>query len=211
MQASDAARATGWRLRVSDHLAVLPLPLPLRACYSARDAHTTAAAHAEGAQVTKESRKDLALKLWVVLARAHAAIEEHARAHAATHGLTLPEFGILEALYHKGQMLLGELQRKILVSSGGITYLVDRLEEKGLVERLECPDDRRARYAALTRQGDKLMQHISRSTRRPSRSLLVRSMKPASERPCGCSVTSVRARPSSSSAIPSSPERPSSS
>jgi MarR family transcriptional regulator, 2-MHQ and catechol-resistance regulon repressor len=110
--------------------------------------------------VTKESRKDLALKLWVVLSRAHAAIEAHARAHAATHGLTLPEFGILEALYHKGQMLLGELQRKILVSSGGITYLVDRLEEKGLVERLECPDDRRARYAALTRQGDKLMQRI---------------------------------------------------
>lgn len=101
-----------------------------------------------------------ALKLWVVLSRAHAAVEAHARAHAAAHELTLPEFGILEVLYHKGRMLLGEVQRKILVSSGGITYLVDRLEARGLVERLENPDDRRARFVSLTRQGEKLIQRI---------------------------------------------------
>ena len=101
-----------------------------------------------------------ALKLWVVLSRAHAAVEAHARAHVATHELTLPEFGILEVLYHKGRMLLGEVQRKILVSSGGITYLVDRLEARGLVERLENPADRRARFVSLTRQGEKLIQRI---------------------------------------------------
>lgn len=100
------------------------------------------------------------LKLWVVLARAHAAIEAHARSDTARHGLTLAEFGILEVLYHKGPMLLGEVQRRILVSSGGITYLVDRLQEKGLVERRECPEDRRARYAALTEAGEVLMRRI---------------------------------------------------
>src|SRR2546423_719114 len=89
---------------------------------------------------------DAALSLWVVLARAYAAMAEHAAAHAAQHGLTGTEFGILEALYHKGPMLLGEVQKKILVSSGGITFLVDRLAEKDLVERRECPSDRRARY-----------------------------------------------------------------
>lgn len=98
-------------------------------------------------------RQDTALKLWVVLARAHRAIEEHARIQVARHDLTLPEFGVLEALLHKGPLLLGELQRKILVSSGGITYVVDRLEGKGLVERQPCPDDRRARYVALTASG----------------------------------------------------------
>ncbi len=105
-------------------------------------------------------RQDSALKLWIVLARAHAAIAEHARAHAATHGLTLPEFGIMEALHHKGDLLLGELQDKVLVTSGGVTYLVDRLVEKGMVERRECPEDRRARYASLTRQGLALMERI---------------------------------------------------
>ena len=106
------------------------------------------------------TRDEVALKLWVVLARAYAAIAEHARAHAATHDLTPLEFGALEALHHKGDMLLGELQDKMLVTSGGITYLVDRLEEKGLVRRLACPSDRRARYASLTPKGTRLVKDI---------------------------------------------------
>ena len=103
---------------------------------------------------------DRALRLWVVLARAYRAIEAHAAADAARHGLTLAEFGILEALWHKGQLLLGELGQRILVSSGGITFLVDRLEARGLVAREECEEDRRARYAVLTREGERLVQRI---------------------------------------------------
>jgi MarR family 2-MHQ and catechol resistance regulon transcriptional repressor len=98
-----------------------------------------------------------ALKLWVVLARAQAAIESRLQASLAPHELTLTEFGILEVLLHRGPLLLGEVQRRILVSSGGVTYLVDRLERKGLVERRECPEDRRARYAALTPAGETLI------------------------------------------------------
>jgi MarR family 2-MHQ and catechol resistance regulon transcriptional repressor len=101
-----------------------------------------------------------ALRLWVIMSRAHAAIAAHATADVARHGLTLAEFGILEALYHRGPMLLGEVQRRILVSSGGITFLVDRLTAKGLVERRTCPEDRRARYAALTPCGTELVARI---------------------------------------------------
>jgi MarR family transcriptional regulator, 2-MHQ and catechol-resistance regulon repressor len=91
-----------------------------------------------------------ALKLWVVLARANAAIEAHAKADIERHDLTAAEFGVLEALYHKGPLLLGDVQRRTLISSGGTTFLIDRLEKKGLVERRLCESDRRARYAALT-------------------------------------------------------------
>jgi MarR family transcriptional regulator, 2-MHQ and catechol-resistance regulon repressor len=101
-----------------------------------------------------------ALKLWVVLARAYDAVARQAAADVARHGLTGTEFGILEALAHKGPLLLGEIQRAILVSSGGITYLIDRLTAKGLVERRACPEDRRARYAALTAEGERLMRRI---------------------------------------------------
>jgi MarR family 2-MHQ and catechol resistance regulon transcriptional repressor len=102
----------------------------------------------------------VALKLWVVLSRAQAAIARHTEADIARHGITVTEFGILEALYHRGPLLLGDLQRKILVSSGGVTYLVDRLAEKGLVERRDCAEDRRARYAALTTAGKGLLERI---------------------------------------------------
>lgn len=103
---------------------------------------------------------EAALKLWVVLSRAHASISAHAAAHAADHGLSLTEFAILEVLYHRGRMVLGEIQRRILVSSGGITFLVDRLAEKGLVVRQECPEDRRAKYVALTREGTRMIREV---------------------------------------------------
>lgn len=104
--------------------------------------------------------QQVALKLWVTLARAYAAVNEHAINDVRGEGLSIGEFAVLELLYHRGQTLLGEIQKRILVSSGGITFLVDRLVEKGLVERRDCPDDRRARYAALTREGTRVMRKI---------------------------------------------------
>lgn len=101
-----------------------------------------------------------ALKLWVVLSRAAAAVEAHAVADMTRNGFTPAEFGVLEALHHKGPLLLGDVQRRTLVSSGGTTFLVDRLEKRGLVERRSCPTDRRARYAALTPAGTALMVEI---------------------------------------------------
>ena len=101
-----------------------------------------------------------ALKLWVVLSRAHAAITDRASEHIAQYGMTLAEFGVLEALYHKGPLLLGEVQRKLLVSSGGVTYLVDRLERRGFVRRDACLEDRRARYAVLTDDGTAFVRRV---------------------------------------------------
>lgn len=104
--------------------------------------------------------RDRALKLWVVLARCYASVARHSASDIARHDLTVTEFGILEALHHKGPLLLGEIQRKVLVTSGGITYLVDRLVEKGLVRREESPTDRRARFAVLTPAGAALIARI---------------------------------------------------
>ncbi len=101
-----------------------------------------------------------ALKLYVVLARAQRAIGERTQDDLVPHGISITEFAIMEALYHKGPLLLGEVQRKILVSSGGITFLVDKLAERGYVERKLCATDRRARYAALTRKGTALMKEV---------------------------------------------------
>lgn len=94
-----------------------------------------------------------ALHLWITLSRAFGAVAAHAEADATRHGITLAEFGILEALHHKGPMLQGQLQEKILISSGGITWVVNKLVDRGLVRRRPCLDDRRARWAELTPAG----------------------------------------------------------
>lgn len=114
----------------------------------------------EPAALPEDPPTATALKLFVVLARTMAALGAHAEADIARHGLTGAEFGILEALHHGGPMLLGDLQRRVLVSSGGTTFLVDRLTQRGLVERRPCATDRRARYAALTPEGKALMIRV---------------------------------------------------
>jgi MarR family transcriptional regulator, 2-MHQ and catechol-resistance regulon repressor len=119
-----------------------------------------ASTHAEAHEPDLDEATAAALRLWVIMSRAQSAVTTQAAAHVQQHGLTLAEFGILEALYHRGPMLLGEVQKRILVSSGGITFLVDRLTAKGLVERRSCDYDRRARYAALTAKGTELVATI---------------------------------------------------
>jgi MarR family 2-MHQ and catechol resistance regulon transcriptional repressor len=127
---------------------------------TARPHPDTDGAPSEAHEVQLDDATAAALRLWVIMSRAHTAVAAHAAADVQRHGLTLAEFGIIEALYHRGPMLLGEVQKRILVSSGGITFLVDRLAAKGLVERRNCQSDRRARYAALTPKGTALVAEI---------------------------------------------------
>lgn len=103
---------------------------------------------------------DTALKLFVVLSRAHRAIAEHTRRDQEQHGLGATEFAVLEALYHKGALLVGEVGARILLTSGSTTYVIDKLEQRGLVTRRPCESDRRALYVDLTREGRALIRKI---------------------------------------------------
>lgn len=114
----------------------------------------------EGGREPVRTREGRSLGLWIVLARATSAITARVQEQMSGYGLTIAEFGILEVLYHKGPLPVGEVQKRILVSSGGVTYLVDRLEKKGLVERTAGSADRRTRYAALTHAGTALIDDI---------------------------------------------------
>lgn len=94
-----------------------------------------------------------ALKLWVVLSRAHDAMAERARQDVERSDLSLTEFGVLEALYHKGDLSAGELSRRVLLRSGSLTYVIDKLVDRGLIRRRECDTDRRRTYLVLTARG----------------------------------------------------------
>jgi MarR family 2-MHQ and catechol resistance regulon transcriptional repressor len=115
--------------------------------------------HAPADGISREMQTPL--KLWVVLARACSAVSRHVEAHVVSRGLaSATEFGVLEALHNKGVLRHGDLQEKVLVTSGAITYVVDRLVAKGLVERRECESDRRVRYVALTPAGDEFIRDV---------------------------------------------------
>ena len=96
--------------------------------------------------------------LWLVLWKTARAMEAHATRSIAGLGMCGSDFGVLEALLHKGPLPVSVLGRKVLLTSGSITTAVDRLEQRGLVERREAREDRRARVVHLTAEGRKLIR-----------------------------------------------------
>lgn len=100
------------------------------------------------------------LKLFIVLSRAYKAINEHVNKVIQASGLNPTEFAVLELLYHKGDQPMQQIGGKILLASGSITYVVDKLEQKGLLRRVACPNDRRVTYAQITEEGKRFIQEI---------------------------------------------------
>ena len=113
-----------------------------------------------GAERTWSDDEDRALRLWIALARAHATVTRSVSVKIAEYGLTLAQFGVLEALLHLGPLPLGELADKLLVTGGNVTYVMDRLEKQGLVERCRSEEDRRVITAVLTPAGRELVESV---------------------------------------------------
>jgi MarR family transcriptional regulator, 2-MHQ and catechol-resistance regulon repressor len=100
------------------------------------------------------------LKLFIVLSRAYRALNEEVNKVIQQRGLNPTEFAVLELLYHKGDQPLQQIGGKILLASGSITYVVDKLEQKGYLRRNGCPKDRRVTYAQITDEGKALIEEI---------------------------------------------------
>ena len=97
--------------------------------------------------------EDQALRLWIALARCYVTFSRAVACKVAEYDLTAPQFGVLEALFHLGPLSLGDLAEKLLVTGGNVTYVMDRLEDQGLVARERSGDDRRVVRAHLTTKG----------------------------------------------------------
>jgi MarR family 2-MHQ and catechol resistance regulon transcriptional repressor len=106
------------------------------------------------------NNRERSLKLFVVLSKAYKVCMERAVKDMKRNGLSATEFSVLELLYHKGRTPLQPIGDKILITSGSITYTVDKLEKKGLLRRVDCPEDRRVTYAEITEEGKKLFDRI---------------------------------------------------
>ncbi|MEC2345172.1 MarR family winged helix-turn-helix transcriptional regulator [Paenibacillus barengoltzii] len=104
--------------------------------------------------------KNEALHLFIVLSRANEWVHAHADKEIRKYGLNRTEFSVLDLLYHKGRQPIQQIGSKVLMSSGNITYVVDKLEKKGYVTRKDCAEDRRLVYAELTEQGREFIEDV---------------------------------------------------
>src|SRR5437899_8133130 len=97
------------------------------------------------------------LAAWRALLAAHAAVVTRVEQALTAAGLPpLAWYDVLWAVREspRRRARLGELAAKLTISRGGMTKLVDRLEQAGLVRREPTPNDRRGAYAVLTAAGE---------------------------------------------------------
>ncbi len=98
--------------------------------------------------------------MWVALARCGASVSRASADDIRGYGLTQAQFAVLDVLYHKGPLPLRALGRKLLVTSGNVTFVADQLEKAALLRRRRQADDRRVIHACLTAKGEALMARI---------------------------------------------------
>jgi DNA-binding MarR family transcriptional regulator len=96
---------------------------------------------------------------WRTLAALHGMIEaELERALAQSAGISVVEYTVLDALNRQDgwHMRMQQLARAAALSPSATTRLVNRLEDRGLLTRILCADDRRGIYTELTAAGSEL-------------------------------------------------------
>src|SRR6185503_18124603 len=95
--------------------------------------------------------------VWLVMMKAMRALTKYAATGIEQTGLGLSDFGVLEALLHKGPLPVNTIGPIVDLTPGSISIAVDRLVAKGLVSRVESAEDRRVRIVALTPRGKDLI------------------------------------------------------
>ncbi|SDS04657.1 MarR family winged helix-turn-helix transcriptional regulator [Microterricola viridarii] len=98
---------------------------------------------------------------WRALAAVHGIIESALeKALQGEHQLSVVEFTVLDALSRQDgwHMRMQQLARATALSSSATTRLVTRLEDRGLLTRILCADDRRGIYTELTAAGQALLE-----------------------------------------------------
>jgi DNA-binding MarR family transcriptional regulator len=80
----------------------------------------------------------------------------------ASYDLKIGEFDVLSALKRANGVALtpSQLYQSMLLSSGAMTSRLDRLENRQLISREHCPQDRRSVKVSLTTQGKKLINAV---------------------------------------------------
>jgi DNA-binding MarR family transcriptional regulator len=105
------------------------------------------------------------MRAWQALLHAHHDVVEGLdRELREVHGITFAEYDVLLRLGRAERALrMSDLAERVLLSPSGVTRLVDRLSERGLLMRRTDLDDARVALASLTTEGSRLLRRAART------------------------------------------------
>lgn len=100
------------------------------------------------------------LRTFIGISRLKNSIDRKSNILVKEYGLSLPQFAVMEALIHRGDMCVGDVKDKILSSSGTMPVIVRNLKKKNLISSYKDKDDKRKEILTLTEDGKELIEEI---------------------------------------------------
>lgn len=100
------------------------------------------------------------LKTITILFRAQKSLENLIKHDIKKYGLNPTEFGVLEALYHKGSLSIKEIKDKVLIASSSMSYVIETLLKKAYISKTPLKDDKRVYMIDLKPLGKQLMDDV---------------------------------------------------
>ncbi len=110
--------------------------------------------------IQDSSFENRALKIFIQFIWASETVKARIYSQLDKYGLTMSQFGVLDALFHMGPLPQSDLGKNIFKSGGNITMVVDNLEKNGLVRRERSEKDRRVINVYLTDKGKDLFTEV---------------------------------------------------
>ncbi len=101
--------------------------------------------------------KDPRIKAFTVFIKSSQSVQKLIKQDFLKKEINLNEYTVMELIYHKGDQAIQSIGRRVLLGGGSITYVIDKLEDKGFLYRRPCPEDRRKMFACITEAGKEYM------------------------------------------------------
>ena len=103
---------------------------------------------------------EIDLKILIALHRVVNAVDSKTIKLVKSYGLSLGQFALLEVLYHKGEMTVGQVQKKILSTTGTMPVIIKNLVKRKLISHKEDENDKRKRLLYITDKGRDIISKV---------------------------------------------------
>ena len=100
------------------------------------------------------------MSTWMQLFRAFHKIRAKETAYISSFDLTMNQFQVLEVLYHRGDLNVGEITKLTMSTPGNITVVVRNLKRDGFIDSIPDPKDKRASILSVTRKGKDIIEKL---------------------------------------------------
>lgn len=104
--------------------------------------------------------EETAMKFLIVLGKMHASIFEKLDKHVKDLGINTTEFLVMFSIAANGKLTIQDIAERISVTSGNMTYTIDKLEKRNYLQRIRCSEDRRRIFIDFTQEGSDFWDEI---------------------------------------------------